>query len=116
MLVNGVSANEENRSGLTPVHMAAKMGSEAVLEAMFDIDKTLVIGAKNRFNGNSPLHLATEGGHLQAVKIMLVNGVSANEENRSGLTPVHMAAKCGHADIFDVFAKTGVSSRYQYDS
>ena len=63
---------------------------------------------KNRFNGNSPLHLATEGGHLQAVKIMLVNGVSANEENRSGLTPVHMAAKCGHADIFDVFAKTGV--------
>ena len=98
------------KDGNSLAHLAAKMGSEAVLEAMFDIDKALVIGAKNRFNGNSPLHLATEGGHLQAVKIMLVNGVSANEENRSGLTPVHMAAKCGHADIFDVFAKTGVSS------
>lgn len=99
------------KDGNTLAHLAAKKGSVDVLYAMFDIDKTLVIGAKNRFNNNSPLHLATEGGHLQAVKVMLQNGVSANEENKLGLTPVHMAAKCGHADIFDVFAKSGVNLR-----
>ena len=97
------------KDGNTLAHLAAKKGSVEVLEAMFEIDKTLVIAARNRFNENSPLHLATEGGHLQAVKIMLINGVNANEENKFGLTPIHMAAKCGHADIFDVFAKTGVS-------
>ena len=37
--------------------------------------KALVTGARNRFNNNSPLHLATEGGHIEAVKIMLENGV-----------------------------------------
>ena len=40
------------------------------LQAMFDIDSALVTQAKNRFNENTPLHLATEGGHLEAVKIM----------------------------------------------
>ena len=97
------------KDGNTLAHLAGKKGSVDVLQAMFDIDKTLVIGAKNRFNENSPLHLATEGGHLQAVKLMLLNGVSPNEENKFGLTPIHMAAKCGHADVFDVFAKSGVT-------
>ena len=64
------------------------------LQAMFDIDAALVTQAKNRFNENTPLHLATEGGHLEAVKIMLINGVSPNDENKQGFTPVHLAAKC----------------------
>ena len=97
------------KDGNTLAHLAAKKGSVDVLQAMFDIDKQLVIAARNHINENSPLHLATEGGHLDAVKLMLLNGVSANEENKFGLTPIHMAAKCGHADIFDVFAKTGVT-------
>jgi ankyrin repeat protein len=99
------------KDGNTLAHLAAKKGSVDVLQAMFDIDKNLVVGTKNRFNDNSPLHLATEGGHLLAVQNMLLNGASANEENKLGLTPIHMAAKCGHADIFDLFGKTGVSLR-----
>ena len=58
------------KDGNTLAHLAAKKGSVDVLQAMFDIDATLVTGAKNRFNENTPLHLATEGGHLEAVKIM----------------------------------------------
>ena len=38
-----------------------------------------------------------------------MNGVSPNDENKSGFTPIHLAAKCGHADVFDLFAKTGIS-------
>ena len=52
-----------------------------------------------------------EGGHLEAVRLMLDNGVSASDENKFGFTPVHLDAKCGHADVFDVFAKSGVSLR-----
>ena len=97
------------KDGNTLAHLAAKKGSVDVLQAMFDIDTALVTNAKNRFNENSPLHLATEGGHLEAVKAMLLNGVSPNDENKSGFTPIHLAAKCGHADVFDLFARTGVS-------
>ena len=75
------------KDGNTLAHLAAKKGSVDVLQvltvkrqvylmtrpllqAMFDIDSALVTHAKNRFNENTPLHLATEGGHLEAVKIM----------------------------------------------
>ena len=75
------------KDGNTLAHLAAKKGSVDVLQvstvqrkvylmtrpllqAMFDIDSALVTQAKNRFNENTPLHLATEGGHLEAVKIM----------------------------------------------
>ena len=58
------------KDGNTLAHLAAKKGSVDVLQAMFDIDAALVTQAKNRFNENTPLHLATEGGHLEAVKIM----------------------------------------------
>ena len=63
------------KDGNTLAHLAAKKGSVDVLKAMFAVDKALVTGARNRFNNNSPLHLATEGGHIEAVKIMLENGV-----------------------------------------
>ena len=104
-------SSNSDRDGNTLAHMAAKKGSVEVLRTMFEIDKALVTTAKNRFNENSPLHLATEGGHLEAVRLMLDNGVSASDENKFGFTPVHLAAKCGHADVFDVFAKSGVSLR-----
>ena len=57
---------------------------------MFEVDKLLVTNAVNRFTENTPLHLATEGGHLEAVKLMLLNGVAPNDENKFGLTPVHL--------------------------
>ena len=65
-------------------------GSVEVLKTMFEVDKLLVTNAVNRFNENTPLHLATEGGHLEAVKLMLLNGVAPNDENKTGLTPVHL--------------------------
>ena len=64
------------KDGNTLAHLAAKKGSTDVLKAMFAVDKALVTNAKNRFNSNSPLHLATERGHTESVKLMLENGVS----------------------------------------
>ena len=68
----------------------SQKGSVEVLKTMFEVDKLLVTNAVNRFNENTPLHLATEGGHLEAVKLMLLNGVAPNDENKTGLTPVHL--------------------------
>ena len=76
---------------------------------MFSIDKTLVTTCRNKFNENTPLHLSSEGGHVNAVKLMLENGVSAIDENMDGFTPIHIAARCGHGEVFEVFANSGMS-------
>ena len=85
-----------------------------VLKVMFSIDKTLVTTSKNKFNENTPLHLASEAGHVDAVKIMIENGVSAVDENLDGFTPVQISARCGHGDVFEVFANSGRSYYYFY--
>ena len=72
------------KDGNTLAHLAAKKGSVEVLRTMFEVDKLLVTNAVNRFTENTPLHLATEGGHLEAVKLMLLNGVAPNDENKFG--------------------------------
>ena len=70
--------------------------------------------SKNKFNENTPLHLASEAGHVDAVKIMIENGVSAVDENLDGFTPVQISARCGHGDVFEVFANSGMSYHYFY--
>ena len=74
---------------------------------MFSIDKALVTTSKNKFNENTPLHLAAEAGHVDAVRIMIENGVSAVDENLDGFTPVQISARCGHGDVFEEFANSG---------
>ena len=69
---------------------------------MFEVDKLLVTNAVNRFTENTPLHLATEGGHLEAVKLMLLNGVAPNDENKFGLTPVHLGKDYQYLDSLDL--------------
>ena len=46
-------------------------------------------------SGNTPLHIASERGNLEAVKILLDHGASGDAQNRQLETPMHMAAVTG---------------------
>ena len=45
--------------------------------------------------GNSPLHIASERGNLEAVKIFLDHGASGDAQNHKLETPMHLAAQKG---------------------
>jgi len=44
---------------------------------------------------HTPLHIASEHGNLEAVKILLGHGASDNAQNRDFQTPMHLAAGKG---------------------
>ena len=44
---------------------------------------------------NTPLHIASERGDLEAVKILLHHGASGGAQNRKIKTPMHLAAVTG---------------------
>ena len=51
--------------------------------------------------GDTPLHMAAEGGHSHVVKLLLNAGAEINKLNKSGESPLLLAAKNGHVDIID---------------
>ncbi len=45
-------------------------------------DKSVVISSRNRITDSTPLHIATEGGHYDVVKMLMDAGASASDENK----------------------------------
>ncbi|XP_059080155.1 serine/threonine-protein phosphatase 6 regulatory ankyrin repeat subunit B-like [Tigriopus californicus] len=99
------------RDGSTCAHIAAIKGSVSVLEELMKFDKAVVISSRNKITDSTPLHIATEGGHYDVVKMLMDSGASASDENKSGYTPMHIAAKHGHLELINKFAKSNVNLR-----
>jgi ankyrin repeat protein len=53
-------------------------------------------------DGQTPLHLAVNHGHLDIVEALLATeGVDLNAKVKDGQTPLHMVASNGHLDIIE---------------
>lgn len=62
---------------------------------------------KHRFfsslqNGLSPLHMATQGDHLNCVQLLLHHDVPVDDVTNDYLTALHVAAHCGHYKVAKV--------------
>ena len=99
------------QDGSTCAHIAAGKGSVSVLLELMKFDKGVVIAARNKITDSTPLHIATEGGHYDVVKMLMDSGSSASDENKLGYTPIHIAAKYGHLELINKFASSNVNLR-----
>ena len=53
-----------------------------MLEELLKFDKSIVTTSRNRITDSTPLHVATEGGHTDVVKLLLSCGASPLDENK----------------------------------
>lgn len=83
---------------MAPIHYAAKassVGAVRLLLAADGIDPNLTCGT-----GNTALHLASEIGNLEIVKVLsVVKDALLNHGNDRNLTPLHLAADNNHVDV-----------------
>lgn len=56
-------------------------------------------------DGVTPLYLATQTGHLEAVKLLASHGADPTIKKINGLTPIHMASAIGDARMLDVLLR-----------
>ncbi len=59
--------------------------------------------------GQTPLHLACNEGHLEAAKALLELKADVNSKNRKryGVTPLHLAAHSGSSDLVLLLLQRG---------
>lgn len=82
--------HRRNAAGETPLHIAARMGLDAIVETM------LVAGADVKATsptGVTPLHHAAERGLTEAIKSMVARGAKINAKNSRNETPVLLATQ-----------------------
>ena len=86
LLEAGADANKAViNSGLTPLHIAAHYGHEAVVKVLLEsgVDANMASD-----KGVTPLQMATQGGQPAVVKVLLEAGADANKASNTGCTPL----------------------------
>lgn len=66
------------------------------------IGQILSVSSLPAQNGLSPLHMATQGDHLNCVQLLLHHEVPVDDVTNDYLTALHVAAHCGHYKVAKV--------------
>ncbi|XP_071085233.1 ankyrin repeat domain-containing protein 50-like [Haliotis cracherodii] len=108
-----VGTNGRGQSGRTSMMVAAYKGHENIFDEPLKegADVTLVDEA-----GDNVLHSACQGGHVDVVSRVLMQGkVDINKQGLYRRTPLMMAARLGHKEIFDLLMSEGADASPEDD-
>lgn len=93
-----------NDDGTTPLHVAAREGQQAVVDAL--VQAGIDINVKNK-HGETPLHVAAEHGKENVVEGLLASKAKVDARDINGHTPFHHAASSGQKRISDALIAAG---------
>ncbi|KAL8450876.1 hypothetical protein Emag_002982 [Eimeria magna] len=97
------AGNVGDKSGKTPLFVAASLGNLAAVELL--IDKGALVNAEAE-GGGTPLHEAVYAGKTDAVKLLLAHGATVNKVSSLG-TPVQIAAVTLQLEILKLLLEAG---------
>ena len=94
----GVNLNQQTRSGNTALIIAAKGGSDKLVD--FLLANKADANQKNKY-GNTALMQAAQAGHGKIVKKLIAAGANSSIRNNNKHTASELAQQAGHKDIAD---------------
>jgi hypothetical protein len=87
---------EVNRPGWAPLHYAAAIGNNEIVQILLDHSAYIDAESPNR---TTPLMMAARSGHILTVKLLLDEGADATLKNDLGMTAIDFAEKHEFKDI-----------------
>jgi len=86
------------------LHSACRWGRIAELTDLLAVTS---IEATDDKNGNKPIHIASQNGHLDIVKLLITKGCNVNAQNLGGQAPLHMAMEYDFFHVVTCLEKSG---------
>ena len=90
--------------GYTPLLVASKNGSLAVIQALLDGGSDPNVATTN---GTTPVMFAAASGHADAVRLLLDRGARVDARDAKGKSALTFAAADGRTDAINVLTKRG---------
>ena len=63
----------------------------------------------NNDNGETPLYVASQNGHVEVVRLLIDAGALINQAKNSGATPILAASQDGHVDVVRLLIDGGAT-------
>ncbi|PVD29254.1 hypothetical protein C0Q70_11851 [Pomacea canaliculata] len=99
LLTKGADYSAVDKHEKTAIFLAAEENKLQALRKLLEHPQTRQIVNFSDQHGNSPLHIASQQGHLDVVKYLLANNADIDAKNEEEQTPLHLAAKFGRTNI-----------------
>jgi ankyrin repeat protein len=90
----------------TPLHYAALWGLHSIAEFLV-IEHSQDVHSRGFTDNVTPLHLASNNGHVKVARFLLDRGADLTARNKSGETPLHLAALQGQEELACVLIEQG---------
>ena len=103
---NGVSVEEANATGQTPLFMAITNDSPDTIRVLVDNNANLNV---RDTQGNSLLHAAVRWNAGRSAAFLIANGIDVNVYSLNGNTPLHDAVALGMSDIESLLIREGAN-------
>jgi 7,8-dihydropterin-6-yl-methyl-4-(beta-D-ribofuranosyl)aminobenzene 5'-phosphate synthase len=91
------------------IHEAAAQGQLQTVQQLLESNPELATELSER--GFTALHLATNGGHIDVMKLLLDTGAEINAGDRDGDAPVHWAAYAGQDEALQLLLQRKVDRK-----
>jgi ankyrin repeat protein len=90
----------------TSLHYAAICGFHVTTKYLIN-EHSLDINARGVYKESTPLHQASDKGHVEVVRVLLEHGADVTAQNEDELTPLHRASRSGREEIVRVLLEHG---------
>ena len=113
-VVDGDDFDDDDDDGFVPGGGSGDVAFPNVLEAdilqrvNFDMGQlTTYLASKGRHEGDTPLHIASQEGHVEVAYWILMEGADCGVANQFGDTALHHAARWNHVEVARLLLKGG---------
>ena len=107
LLENGSDLEEsESDTQMTALHLAALYGHESLLQLLLSPKYKPNLNIRDRIEG-TPLHDASQEGHLACVRKLLQAGADPLLPQVDGALPIHHAAGTSHPEVVKILIEQG---------